>query len=136
MIDINVFLNGYIECALWAEGDYYDEDGTDYFKFEDEFDKVSDACKAAMLSDCEDFISANRETLEAFKYEANCDDWRLGVLFWLNRSGHGSGYWDECNSGTKGDELGEKLSDAAKIYSTFDLFGDFEMKCVRSHHFG
>jgi hypothetical protein len=136
MVDINKFLQGYIACAMWAEGDYSDEEGNNYYHFEDEFDRVSNNCKTAMLADCEDFVYANLDTLEEFKNEAKCDDWRLGFLFWLNRSGHGSGFWDECASGTRGDELGEKLSDAAKVYSTFDLFGDFEMGCVRSHHYG
>lgn len=136
MIDINNFLAGYIGAALWSTTDYYDEEGNDSYSLDDEFDSVSDKCHSAMLSDCTDFLEANRETLEAFKDEAGCDDWRLGFLFWLNRSGHGSGFWDECANGTEGDELGEKLSDASKVYGEFCLYGDFEMGCVRSHHYG
>lgn len=136
MIDINKFLGGYIECALWSTTDSRDEDGNDTYSLDDEFSDVSDRCRAAMLSDCEDFVNTNRELLEAFKQEAKCDDWRLGFLFWLNRSGHGSGFWDVCAAGTLGDELGEQLSDVCKPYGTFELFGDFEMGCVRSHHYG
>jgi hypothetical protein len=138
MIDINKFLSGYIGAALWSTTDSRDEEGNDTYNLDDEFDSVSDECKAAMLSDCTDFVESNKEVLEEFKTEAGPwrDDWRLGYLFWLNRSGHGSGFWDECANGTRGGELGELLSDASKPYGDFPLFGDFEMGCVRSHHYG
>jgi hypothetical protein len=138
MIDIQKFLAGYIGAALWSTTDSRDAEGNDTYNLDDEFDHVSDACKAAMLSDCNDFVNANAASLEAFKAEAgpNCDDWRLGFLFWLNRSGHGSGFWDELPSSSEARHLGDELSDAAKVYSTFELFGDFEAGCVRSHHYG
>ncbi len=43
-INIDKFLQGYIGCALWAEGDYRDEDGTEYYNFEEEFSEVSKEC--------------------------------------------------------------------------------------------
>lgn len=132
-INIEHFLSGYIECALWSTTDCRDEDGNDTYSLDDEFDSVSDACKAAMREDCEDFVNAQSEKLEQFKILANCDDWRLGFLFWLNREGHGSGFWDELNSG---ETIGDELSDECRPYGGFPLFGDFEMGCVRSHHYG
>lgn len=135
MINIQQFLSGYIGAALWSTTDCRDEEGNDTYSLDDEFDSVSDACRAAMLSDCEDFIQAQAEKLESFKTLAgpNCDDWRLGFLFWLNRSGHGSGFWDELPAG---ETLGDELSEACRPYGEFCLFGDFEMGCVRSHHYG
>lgn len=135
-ININDFLGGYIEAALWSTTDSRDEAGNDTYNLEDEFSEVSPRCRAAMLEDCEDFIQANLRALEAFKpCSENCDDWRLGFLFWLNRSGHGSGYWDESQE-VPYDQLGDELSDAAKVYGTFELFGDFNAGLVRSHHYG
>lgn len=134
MIDINKFLSGYIGAALWSTTDSRDDDqdGNHPYNLDDEFDDVSDACRAAMLSDCDDFIKANQNNLHWLKAKCpNCDDWRLGFLFWLNRSGHGSGYWDEG-----GGVPGDLLSDAAKVYSSFELYGDFDMGVVRSHHYG
>ena len=138
MIDIQKFLAGYIGAVLWSTTDSRDPDGNDTYNLDAEFDRVSDACKAAMLSDCKDFIDANAASLEEFKTEAgpNCDDWRLGFLFWLNRHGHGSGYWDELPSSSERRDLGDTLSDAARVYSAFELYGDFEAGCVKSHHYG
>lgn len=136
MLNINEFLKGYIDCALWSTTDSYDPEGNDTYNLEDEFDSVSDNCRKAMLNDCEDFISYHMEALEQFKDLANCDDFRLGFLFWLNRSGHGSGFWDEFSGNQEGSELGDKLSDACKPYGEFCLYGDFEAGCVKSHHYG
>ena len=132
-INTNGFLKGYIDCALWSTMDSYDVEGNDIYSLDDEFDTVSDKCMEVMLMDCEEFISNNTEKLKEFKELAQCDDFRLGVLFWLNRSGHGSGYWDELpNNETVGDEL----SDTARAYGEFYLYGDFEDGCVKSHHYG
>lgn len=132
MINIQNFLAGYIECALWSTTDSRDEDGNDTYSLDSEFSDVSDKCRAAMLSDCEDFVTAQNVLLGQFKNVTGADDWRLGSLFWLNREGHGSGFWDETNGG----ELGDTLSDACKPYGEFYLYGDFEAGVVKSHHYG
>lgn len=135
MIDVQKFLSGYIGAALWSTTDCRDEEGNETYSLDDEFDNVSDKCRAAMLSDCDDFIADHGEKLVAFKGDAGCDDWRLGFLFWLNRSGHGSGFWDEyVRSADR--TLGDQLSDACKDYGTFELYGDFEAGVVCSHHYG
>lgn len=133
-INIEQFLSGYQGCALWSTQDYRDENDEQGYTLEDEFSEFSDACTKAMREDCEDFISSNLATLEAFKTAAGCDDWRLGFLFWLNREGHGSGFWDELS----GDDaaLGDALSDACKPYGDFCLYGDFDKGVVCSHHYG
>lgn len=131
-INIENVLAGYIGCALWSTTDCRDEADNDTYSLDDEFSDVSGDCKIAMRSDCDDFVTAQRQNMEWFKARTGCDDWRVGMLFWLNRSGHGSGFWDEGNGGTPG----ELLSDASKPYGTFELFGDFEAGVVRSHHYG
>lgn len=131
-IEIEQFLGGYISAALWSSTDSRDAAGNDIYSLDDEFDDVSDKCRSAMRSDCADFIEANKTNLHWLKAKCpNCDDYRLGFLFWLNRSGHGSGFWDE-GGGTPGD----LLSDAAKVYGEFYLYGDFDAGVVRSHHYG
>lgn len=130
-INIDKFLSGYIECALWSTTDCRDEEGNDVYNLDDEFDSVSDNCREAMLSDCNDFITANLQNLEAFKEQTKCDDWRLGFLFWLNRSGHGSGFWDESMHC----DVADALSDACRPYGEFYLYGDFTDGLVHSHHY-
>ena len=129
-ININIFLQGYISAALWSTTDCRDEEGNDTYNLDDEFNSVSDNCRAAMLKDCEDFIAANSENLEKFKAEIYCEDFNLGFLFWLNRTGHGSGFWEE------GTIVGDELSEACKPYGEFYIYGDFEDGCVKSHHYG
>ena len=130
-INIETFLQGYIGAALWSTTDSRDEEGNDTYNLDDEFSDVSEACKAAMISDCTDFVEANRAALEAFKEITGRLDDYLGHDFWLNRERHGTGFWDRGAG-----DLGDKLSDACKSYGGFDLFGDFEAGVVRSHHFG
>lgn len=132
VINIKSFLAGYIDSALWSTGDIY-EDTKEYYELDSEFSSVSNNCKVAMLNDCSDFIKTNLNSLLKFKSLAECDDYRLGFLFWLNRNGHGSGFWDEL---TSNDDIGNILSDACKPYGNFDLYGDFEQGTVRSHHYG
>ncbi|MFX7784369.1 hypothetical protein ABTJ92_19280, partial [Acinetobacter baumannii] len=40
-----------------------------------------------------------------------------GHDFWLNRNGHGSGFWDGDWPG----EMGDRLDEASKKYGTVDL---------------
>lgn len=135
MINVDQVLSGYIGAALWSTMDCRDEEGNETYNLDDEFDNVSAPCRVAMLSDCVDFVNAQSDKLEEFKAlaGAQCDDWRLGFLFWLNREGHGSGFWDELPSG---ETLGDELSDACKPYGSFPLYGDFEAGVVKSHHYG
>lgn len=132
MVDIQKFLSGYIKAALWSTTGNYDEEGNEWYLLDDEFDSVSEKCKNAMLSDCEDFVTANSELLEEFKKETGADDWRLGLLFWLDREGHGSGFWDEKSNCASGDSL----SDACQPYGSFPLYGDFDDGIVKSHYYG
>jgi hypothetical protein len=130
MIDMNQFLRGYIDAALWSTTDTRDEESEPY-TLDDEFDGVSNICRIAMLSDCCDFALANYHPLLAFKERTGRDDSDLGHDFWLTRAGHGAGYWDR-GAGA----LGESLSAAARVYSTFEIYGDFEKGVVCSHHYG
>lgn len=132
-INIDQFLKGYIASALWSTTDCYDEEGSETYNLDDEFDNVSPNCRKAMQEDCRAFIRENEQNLIEFKALADCDNFRLGFLFWLNREGHGSGYWDEL---TNGETIGDTLSDACQRWGEFPLYGDFEKSCVCSHHYG
>lgn len=132
-ININQFIKGYIDAALWSTTDCYDNEGNETYNLDDEFDSVSPNCLTAMQKDCQKFIDENNDNLIAFKALANCDDFRLGFLFWLNREGHGSGYWDEL---ANGEDVGETLSTACRNWGEFPLYGDFNKGYVCSHHYG
>lgn len=126
--DFDEFLQGYMECALWASTYPADDDGNpveseseDYtdLPFDDSF-SVSDIhpdTVKAMSDDCDDFISANRDDLIASGLSAE----QAGHDFWLTREGHGAGFWDRGLG-----EIGERLTKASKPYGSFYLWTDGE----------
>ncbi len=116
--DLSAFTRGYIECALWADGNAeslsVEGDG------EDEEDAgladVSPELMAAMSLDCLTFETANAADLEAAE-EAGRDRDHLGHDFWLSRNGHGTGFWDRGLG-----EVGERLHAAAQACGQVDLY--------------
>lgn len=107
------FINGYIDCALWAStlgddcGTPMDQDHT--------IEDIADETTEAMREDCIDFLQANPQWLELYA-ESFCYTY-AGHDFWLTRNGHGAGFWDRgLNS------LGDKLSDAARQWGECDLY--------------
>lgn len=132
-IDRQAFIDGYIECALWA----------DCMPPESDPDGETGGCenltlrpgaREKMSVDCLDFIAANEADLIAYA-EAMGDNplgmWaamaaqgrarsfsgteKAGHDFWLTRSGHGAGFWDRGLG-----ELGERLTKASKAYGSPD----------------
>lgn len=106
---MNPFLESYLECALWSSTDEQGEPLNASFK-------VSDFAPEAIASanaDCEDFQDAQASCL----VEAAISDTRAGFLFWLNRNGHGSGFWDEGR-----EPVFRQLSDACKPYGSSDCY--------------
>lgn len=103
------FTTAYIECALWASiGDNGEPLDKAYGP-----DDIAPETLARMVSDCADFQRDNADALR----ESGLSDSCAGHDFWLNRNGHGSGFWDE------GDHpVFRELSDASKGWGTFDLY--------------
>lgn len=99
------FLDGYVECAIWASTDDDGEplDSTDA--------ELSDDALDAMRAECEDFWAANYADLRTL------DAGEAGHDFWLTRNGHGAGFWDRGLG-----ELGERLTQASKAHGSSDLY--------------
>ncbi len=98
------FVKSYIETALWL---FHDNSCVSKIAI-DSFQK--------MIADCEKFQQDNAELLSEFYTKS--DKIRAGHCFWLNRNGHGSGFWDEQSCSK---ELGKKLSDACHAFQPCDL---------------
>ena len=100
------FIEGFIECALWAsttwEGEPLDRD----YCAED----LSESALVAIERECRDFFTANESMIE--DNEANA-----GHDFFLTRNGHGAGFWD----GDWGD-YGDVLTENSEAYGSFDLY--------------
>ncbi len=122
MINKDLFLRGYIEAALWSSTD---EEGRPLDDSADAND-LSPECALAMRSVCEDFIDGNADDLALYceKMYGNgfSAEEKAGHDFWLTRNRHGAGFWDRGLG-----ELGDRLSDAAKVYGGVDLYYSDEM---------
>lgn len=106
---LNTFTKSYIETALWSSiGDNGEPLDRDY----DESD-IAPASLVTMIMDCERFQAGNAELLE----KSGLSSERAGNDFWLNRNGHGAGFWDEGMG-----EVGEALSQASNAEGSCDLY--------------
>ena len=109
-------ISAYVECALWA--------GTDGENPLDDTYSVSDLSAEALAEitqDCEAFAADNADDLADWTPE------QAGHDFYLTRNGHGTGFWD------RGHEAGDRLSAAAKVYGTSDLYPGDDGALYLSH---
>ena len=78
----------YMETALWSSNDESDESGGEPMDRNYGVDDIDEDTQGAMLEDCENFYAFNFKDLKAWPADA------AGHEFWLNRNGHGAGFWD------------------------------------------
>lgn len=107
--NLSAFVRAYLECALWSSTD---SDGDPLDADHDINDFAPEAVVSAQ-AECDDFTTAQAEDLAL----AGLSDERAGHDFWLNRNGHGSGFWDEGQ-----DPVFRRLSDACKPYGSSDCY--------------
>lgn len=110
------FFRGYVQCAVWAdlavgEGDDMELGGPGDAGPED-FDPES---REAMRGDCDSFMDDEADDLALYRETRVVNQsavmGQAGHDFWLNRNGHGAGFWDRGLG-----ELGDRLDAAAKVY--------------------
>jgi len=111
--ELDRFTQGYIDCALWSSTDESDETGGEPMDKNYSFSDIAPETLARMVEDCRSFQDDNRKDLDDCELSFE----RQGHDFWLNRNGHGSGFWDEGD-----DPLYRRLSDASKVWSEFNLY--------------
>lgn len=112
---MDAFTRAYITCALWL----LDETpGSGEWSEHEPYtlENVAPETLARMTADCQKFRDENAEDLNASGLTVG----RMASNFWLNRNGHGSGFWDEGE-----DTCFERLSEASHKFGEYDLyFGD------------
>ncbi len=114
--NLSPFALAYIGAALWSSTD---DDGepldANYSR-----DNINTQTLINMALEADAFAATNRELIQA----AGLSDERAGHCFWLNRNGHGSGFWDEKVSIDPPEERAacEKLSAASKAAGSRDLY--------------
>lgn len=106
-----VFTAAYIECALWSSTDESRDDGGDPLDQNYSSDDLSNSALDVIRTDCRAFLEANAEDIGS-KVE------RAGHDFWLNRNGHGAGFWD----GDWPEPAASRLDTASKAFGSCDLY--------------
>lgn len=124
------FTKGYMETALWSSNDNSNERGGSPL---DENYGVGDIAPQSiqkMEQDCAKFQTECSELLKMF-YSFGYDEFHGGHNFWLNRNGHGAGFWDR-----EGDKkILDALSNACERFGEEDLYiGDDNLIHVMSEH--
>jgi hypothetical protein len=101
---LNVFVESYIETALWASTDEQDQPLNERFNA----GHLSDAAWLKCVSQCADFLS-RLDVVHLSAAWTSASYKRAGHDFWLTRNGHGAGFWD-------GDwpNSGKELTEASK----------------------
>jgi hypothetical protein len=111
--DVDAFTRAYIECALWSSTD----DGEPMDKRFNWLD-LSDETLSKMIEDCAKFQAQQADSLGKSGLASS----RAGHDFWLNRNGHGSGFWDEDAQDKDQEDAFIELSKASKAFRECDLY--------------
>ncbi len=116
--DLETMLGAYEVCALWSSSHYASENA-EPVPMDDvaSADDVADEARAEMRAECLDFLAFNYSDVLAMVATAGFDYASVGHDFWLTRNGHGAGFWDRGLG-----EIGERLSKAARVYGSSDLY--------------
>lgn len=126
--DFESFVDGYIICALWADGIHYSDEDCNIGGLH-HLDLRNDARhKMIELGQLKEFVKMASDDLQLYCEQMGpwhgsddrgyCEDppeHRAGHDFWLTRQEHGAGFWDRGLG-----ELGNRLTEAAKSFGSAD----------------
>lgn len=120
-VQLDDFLLGYIEAALWSSNDESDDRGGEPLDRNYRAEDIHPDTLGRMARDCERFRELagdltdydNRTRDSAKSAEENA-----GIDFWLTRSGAGAGFWD----GGWRKDVGARLTELSKRFGEFDLY--------------
>lgn len=97
------FTRQYLETMLWSTTDQTNDQGGNPLDDTCTIDDIAPEAIAQAVADCERFQRENAGALEAahewlYNRAKDLDDAEMaGHLFWLNRGGHGVGFWEGDN---------------------------------------
>lgn len=118
-------VDGYAEAALFSSNDESDESGGNPLDENYSRADIADETFKKMKRDCAKFMKQNKRDLDAFvsdpdlEHKSDSHVWSLvGYCFWMNRNGHGVGFWDR---GVE-EALGERLSKASQKFGEVNLY--------------
>lgn len=97
---VELAFDGYIECAMWTEGDELPDDA-----------QLSQGAFESMRADVSAFIESAGDDVDGL------DAGQVGHDFWLTRNGHGAGFWDRGLGA-----VGQRLTALAESFGECDLY--------------
>jgi len=115
-LDIDEVLQHYIEAALWSSNDESDESGGEPFDANYSADDVAPETLAKMREDVVKFVAKGHVELRTWKGRTTVEQ-QAGHDFWLNRNGHGCGFWE-----SEWGKPGERLDKVAKSFGEVYLY--------------
>lgn len=115
--DFRMFLQGYLDAALWSSTDENEA------PLDDNYDDGDFSHKAIvrMTADCLGFYTECYRIYSGRRVSSGdvaCDSAMAGHDFWLTRCGHGCGFWD----GDWHKDVSEYLSSVARRYGNINLY--------------
>ncbi len=117
--NLSSFIRSYLACALWAENDESTPQGGEPFDANYGLEDFASDSIAKAIADCEAFQAKHAQDISL----AGLTDDRAGHCLWLNRNGHGSGFWDEYSRDDSPEYLAcQRLSDASKAIGSCDAY--------------
>lgn len=119
LASLDSFTAAYVSCALWSSHDNADENGGEPMDSNYDVSDIAPETLQRMAEDCAQFMTDNVADLATCGISTD----RQGHDFWLNRNGHGSGFWDEYYGPVAEVRAAfVRLSDASKAWGSFDLY--------------
>lgn len=115
---LSTFARHYIACALWSSNDESTPQGGEPLDANYCVEDFAPEAIAQAVADCARFQVENAADILA----AGLTQERAGHNFWLNRNGHGSGFWDEYSRDDPRHEACERLSQASNAAGSRDLY--------------
>jgi len=115
--ELNEFQASYEETSLWSST--YGEDGEN--SLDDGEHDISAELQDKIDADCRVFLDSHADTIrdcEMSRSNGSSNFTMAGHDFWLNRCGHGAGFWD----GDYSEPHATVLDEAATAFGNVDLY--------------
>ena len=114
---LDEFTTAYITCALWSSTCNEEEDDDTPMDDRYSVDEISQECLKTLVQDCLNFRDG-----DAWQAVIKLTEWpgdsQGGHDFWLNRNGHGAGFW----YGDWPEPHGDALSEWSHTFGGADLY--------------
>jgi hypothetical protein len=115
-------LHGFLETALWATHDYSTPEGGEPMDANYDVEDIHPDTRDRLYSEVEDFYMSNTELLDEWHGLDGMTWERIGHDLFLTREHHGAGFWDWFSDGSRKEEMGSLLTDAAHTYGEVGLY--------------